>query len=750
MRQEESHAFTKKCFHDELASCSYTCPFRMDIRLFMEKAQRGNWSSAYRIMRDYMVFPDIVAHLCDHPCEEHCVRKIANQPLAIGEVEKACLQYVKSKEARGYNIPSKTKSIAIIGAGVSGLACALRLAVKKYQVTVFDSAMEYGGILKRHPLSKSFLADIKRQFAHETVNFCFNKRINSLKLPGFDAIYVATGQDGDSFGLLDEWDDCSLATKTPGVFLGGMLGGATIVRAIECGARASKQIEKYLMTDEVPIYIDEHPYENRNRYINVEKVDESPVVKMSDPTGYSPQEAVDEAKRCLKCNCFNCMESCEMLQYYRKKPKKISKEIYTDSIVLRELSSRTLTRQVSSCNMCGHCKSVCPTEVDIGAAVLFSRRDRVAHKNYPKAFHDYWLRQMEFAVNEGSIMLPPLEKTECKYAFFPGCQLGSSNPDYVKKAYAALNQIKGSDVGLMLSCCGAPAYWAGEDSLHKKLISSLRLVWGEMGKPTMIFACATCAKLWRNNLPEAAAISLYEVLATADIPTAMPPFSQAVVFDPCSAREDDDMRKSVRVLANHCSLQLENLPFHDEKAKCCGWGGHIQVANRDLYDKIVINRITAAEKPYIVYCANCRDVFAGKGKSSLHILDVLFDLDNGYRKAPTIKEKRDNSLRLKKDMLWEYWHINYQIPVEPGENMRINISDKLAKKMEENLISESIVRATIAQAEKSGEKIIDTENDTVICSYCQGESTFWVSYSLDKDDEYTLHKVYSHRMKVLE
>ena len=44
-------------------------------------------------------------------------------------------------------MPLKDKKIAVIGSGLSGLACTLFLCNKKYQVTVFEKEGRIGGRL---------------------------------------------------------------------------------------------------------------------------------------------------------------------------------------------------------------------------------------------------------------------------------------------------------------------------------------------------------------------------------------------------------------------------------------------------------------------------------------------------------------------------------------------------------------------------------------------------------------------------
>ena len=76
----------------------------------------------------------------------------------------------------------------------------------------------------------------------------------------------------------------------------------------------------------------------------------------SGPDGYSEDEAKAEASRCLLCDCDTCIASCEMLKRFRKDPHKIGVEVYTDMNVNPPFSTRALTREAYSCNVCGYCR----------------------------------------------------------------------------------------------------------------------------------------------------------------------------------------------------------------------------------------------------------------------------------------------------------------------------------------------------------------------------------------------------------
>lgn len=199
MKQEQSHAYASACYHGEYASCSYACPFRVDVRSFLSNIRKGSFQAAYRILTDTMLFPGMVTELCEEPCRKHCVRRQNDQALSILEVEKACVRL--------------------------------------------------------------------ERIQNEAIEFHFNQTVENMSELNCDAVYIATGKNGKDFGLLDGFDDKTLGTNESRCFMRGMLTGVSILDSLEHGMRASKQIEKFLLTGEVHDYAEEYPYENCERLI---------------------------------------------------------------------------------------------------------------------------------------------------------------------------------------------------------------------------------------------------------------------------------------------------------------------------------------------------------------------------------------------------------------------------------------------------------------------------------------------------
>ena len=154
----------EKCHQNEPPFCQAACPFRLDIKGLEEKWKKGRFNAAYRTYQNTVGFPDIVSKLCSHPCEKACLRAKLDGGIAIGLLERATVEYAKRKAPNAYNLPSKGKKIAIVGGGLSGLGCALRLCNKKYEVTVYEREMVLGGQARNQVDPAEFDAEIEAQF----------------------------------------------------------------------------------------------------------------------------------------------------------------------------------------------------------------------------------------------------------------------------------------------------------------------------------------------------------------------------------------------------------------------------------------------------------------------------------------------------------------------------------------------------------------------------------------------------------
>lgn len=733
---EDTRIIVERCTNGKPASCAVACPFGLDIRSFTDKCVRGKWLPAYKALRNEVLFPVIVSRLCDAPCQNHCQRsKLGDEPINLPALERAAVLHTKDRPPNSFVIPPREESLAVVGAGASGLALALLMSQKKYRVTVYDSADAWGGRLREHKDWPLFDEDITRQFSTAEVEFRFGHRVLSLdELSDFDAVYIATGSSGDDFGLLESFDERLRTTANSRVFLGGELCGHTLMEGIAEAAPLSRTLESVMQTGGFASEKQESEAACENypaiyRSARAERVEEP-------NSGYSKEQAQSEGARCMQCDCAECMLSCELLDFYKKKPEKIAVEVYADTKASPPIATHAITRETYSCNQCGHCKAVCPENISMGELFSMSRADRMRSGAAPLALSDFWLREMDYHNSEGAYAALPKGAGSCEFLFFPGCQLGAYKPERVVRSYEFLSSHY--NAGIYLSCCGAPAFWARDDERLDAHIEKIRETASALGNPMFVFACATCESVFSKFMPEIARISLYELLAKDTKPDRTPMLEKAAIFDPCAARENAAMQAGVRKLAIEIAAELNELP---EKNRCCGYGGNIQLANPQLFDEIAENRAEMSEDPYVVYCANCEAVFKARGKECVHVLDAVLGIAPNAE-LPKIAGRRENS-RIVKAI------ISGQQPVRPEWfNIQLEMTRETADDAERKFISSDDIKEAVYNAEKTGDKF-SADDGTIRCCLIRPVFTYWVHYRPLDTGAFEILDAYCHRMSFL-
>ena len=737
MELQESMAYVSGCFRDEPASCECACPFTLEIRSFLKKMAKGRWPAAYRDLSAAIPFPSVAAALCPRPCENRCQRTmLGDAPLNMGALERACVSFAASERAQEFPLPAKTQRVAVVGAGPAGLACALALARKKFPVTVFDSAPGWGGHLRADPDFERFDADFIKQFASQSAEFRFGVTADEVMLAEFDAVYLATGDPAKDFGLGESWDSTLFTTARPGWLLGGGAAGMPLMESMAAARQLSQLIEAYLQTGRAALIVERTGMDCSGHFVEHPGEISKPGVVPADGIAYTKDEAKAEAARCMQCVCDGCMSGCELMAHYRKTPAKLATDISGDSHTAPPFSNCAATRQTYSCNLCGDCAAHCPEGIDLGALFKFSRNDRWQRGKSIPGMHDFWLRTLDFNGEDGFYA----SKGICRRVFFPGCQLTASAPEQVLQAWRWMKD--GFGAGVILGCCGAPADWAGDLDRQRANTEKLRTAWESMGRPEIVTACATCAEQLRRQIPDAAVCSLYELLDAESAPVAALPFREAAVFDPCAARRDDLLHRSVRSLAEKAGCAAADLPGG---GNCCGYGGLIRQANPELYREITDHRVAESDKPYLVYCANCLEVFRAKGKPAAHILSAVFG--GGNEATPTLEQKRKNALRVKGTIMEELENKRPELPARPWDGLQLEFSDGARANMEDKLITDSDAAEAIYAAEQARDYFVDGEGLRTACM-AKKVLTYWVDYRELSPGAYRVENAYCHRMRI--
>jgi len=202
---EEIRIQAARCMDCGVPFCNQGCPLGNIIPDWNDLVYRNQWKEAFARLSSTNNFPEFTGLVCPAPCEAACVLDINNDPVTIKQVE---WRIAKSAIDNGWLVPIRPtkqtgKSVAIVGSGPAGLACAQQLGRAGHTVTVFEKADRIGGLLRYgipdFKLEKWLIDQRFDQLQQEGVQFQTGVHVGidlSIdQLQKFDALVLACGSE---------------------------------------------------------------------------------------------------------------------------------------------------------------------------------------------------------------------------------------------------------------------------------------------------------------------------------------------------------------------------------------------------------------------------------------------------------------------------------------------------------------------------------------------------------------------------
>jgi glutamate synthase (NADPH/NADH) small chain len=195
-----------RCMDCGIPFCHNGCPVNNQIPDWNNLVYREQWEQASINLHSTNNFPEFTGRVCPAPCEAACTLNIDDNPVTIKTIECAIVDRAWEE---GWIVPIPPavrtgKTVAVVGSGPAGMACAQQLARTGHAVTLIEKQDRIGGLLRYgipdFKMEKHLVDRRIDQMAAEGVTFRVNTEVGKdvsvdQLLADFDAVVLAGGAE---------------------------------------------------------------------------------------------------------------------------------------------------------------------------------------------------------------------------------------------------------------------------------------------------------------------------------------------------------------------------------------------------------------------------------------------------------------------------------------------------------------------------------------------------------------------------
>ena len=195
-RQEQA----SRCMDCGVPFCHWACPLGNKDPEWNDALYRGEWETAYKLLKKTNPFPEFTGRICPALCEKACVlylttgEAVTNRENEAAIAERAFLEgYVTIEHPKRNGL-----RVAVVGSGPAGLAAANALNLMGYEVTVFEKNEAAGGLLRygipNFKLNKKIIDRRISVMEQEGIIFKYNSEYSDYsEYSEYSALVIATG-----------------------------------------------------------------------------------------------------------------------------------------------------------------------------------------------------------------------------------------------------------------------------------------------------------------------------------------------------------------------------------------------------------------------------------------------------------------------------------------------------------------------------------------------------------------------------
>ncbi len=132
--------------------CTEVCPVHMHIPEYINAIAIGETDAAVKIIYDNNPLGETCGKVCTRRCETVCAISKRGEPVAIRWLKRYATETATNSEMIEHIVnpeilPPNGHSVGIVGAGPSGLTAAYYLALRGFDVTIYEAKSHAGGMI---------------------------------------------------------------------------------------------------------------------------------------------------------------------------------------------------------------------------------------------------------------------------------------------------------------------------------------------------------------------------------------------------------------------------------------------------------------------------------------------------------------------------------------------------------------------------------------------------------------------------
>lgn len=310
------------------------------------------------------------------------------------------------------------------------------------------------------------------------------------------------------------------------------------------------------------------------------------------------------------------------------------------------------------CTLCARCHVVCPVHIDTRPLWIAMREQLVESGKYPELMDtlrdtvttdynisgDHNKNRLGWSANLEHVPEGMDHRVGAEVVYFMGCVAAFYPMVYsVPQTLVQIMEKAGVDFTTLGGdewCCGFPLMIAGMGKSITELVRHNVEAVNALGAKTLMAACPSCFHTWKHDYPHIIGEPLgFEVVHATELLAQLigagrielKGFPDPVTYhDPCDLGRTSGVYEAPRQIINSIpGVSFTEMEDHHEYSLCCGGGGDVEMADRELSAAVARRRLEQAQvtgaKWIVTACQQCKRTLltaARRERIRLHTIDV--------------------------------------------------------------------------------------------------------------------------------